>query len=84
MLDGVLMIRKQLGGLLESKYGLTYYPSKGSAFDPAVHEAISSVPRSDVKEPTVSEEFTKGYKLKDRVIRVAKVVVGMPVENQGQ
>jgi molecular chaperone GrpE len=84
MLDGVLMIRKQLGGLLETKYGLTYYPSKGSAFDPAIHEAISSVPRSDVKEPTVSEEFTKGYKLKDRVIRVAKVVVGMPVENANQ
>ncbi|HPS45380.1 MAG TPA: nucleotide exchange factor GrpE [Treponemataceae bacterium] len=84
MLDGVLMIRKQLGGLLESKYGLAYYPSKGAAFDPAIHEAISSVPRPDVKEPTVSEEFVKGYKLKDRVIRVAKVVVGMPVENQGQ
>ena len=83
MADGVTMIRKQLGGMLESKYGLAYYPSKGATFDPTIHEAIGSVPSAEVKEPTVADEFTKGYKLKDRVIRVAKVMVQMPVENQG-
>jgi molecular chaperone GrpE len=81
--DGITMIRKQLGGMLESKYGLMYYPSKGTAFDPMIHEAIGSVPSPEVKEPTVADEFVKGYKLKDRVIRVAKVMVQMPVENQG-
>ncbi len=83
MADGVAMIRKQLGGMLESKYGLAYYPSKGTSFDPMIHEAIGSVPSPEVKEPTVADEFVKGYKLKDRVIRVAKVMVQMPVENPG-
>lgn len=84
MTDGVLMIRKQLGGLLENKYGLCHYPVKGASFDPTIHEAIGSVPSADVKEPTVADEFVKGYKLKDRVIRVAKVMVQMPVENANQ
>jgi len=82
--DGVSMIRKQLGGMLESKYGLAYYPVKGAHFDPTLHEAIGSLPSPDVKEPTVSEEFTKGYKLKDRIIRVAKVMVQMPAETASQ
>lgn len=82
--DGVTMIRKQLGGMLESKYGLAYYPVKGAHFDPTLHEAIGSLPSPDVKEPTVSEEFTKGYKLKDRIIRVAKVMVSMPAETASQ
>lgn len=82
--DGVTMIRKQLGGMLESKYGLAYYPVKGAHFDPTLHEAIGSIPSPEVKEPTVLEEFTKGYKLKDRIIRVAKVMVQMPVETSNQ
>lgn len=82
--DGVTMIRKQLGGMLETKYGLAYYPVKGAHFDPTIHEAIGSLPSADVKEPTVSQEFTKGYKLKDRVIRVAKVMVSMPAETASQ
>ena len=80
--EGIGMIRNQLGSMLESKYGLTYYPSKGLAFDPNFHEAINTAVSADVKEPTVSEEFTKGYKLKDRVIRTSKVLVQMPVENK--
>jgi len=80
--DGIGMIRNQLGSMLESKYGLAYYPSKGLPFDPNFHEAINTAVSAEVKEPTVSEEFTKGYKLKDRVIRTSKVMVQMPVENK--
>ena len=82
--DGITMIRNQLGGMLETKYGLAYYPAKGEHFDPTIHEAIGTVPSADVKEPTVSDEFVKGYKLKDRVIRNAKVMVQMPAENAKQ
>ena len=80
--DGIGMIRNQLGQMLESKYGLTCYQSKGLPFDPNFHEAINTAVSPEVKEPTVSEEFTKGYKLKDRVIRTSKVMVQMPVENK--
>ena len=82
--NGVGMIRSQLGSLLENKYGLAYYPAKGASFDPMLHEAIGTIPNPGVKEPTVAEEFTKGYKLKDRIIRVSKVMVHMPVEGQSQ
>jgi molecular chaperone GrpE len=81
---GVSMIRSQLGSMLETKYGLTHYPVKGESFDPNIHEAISSIPSPDVKEPTVFDEFVPGYKLKDRVIRVAKVSVWMPCETEKQ
>jgi molecular chaperone GrpE len=82
--DGIAMIRTQLGSMLENKYGLAYFPSKGTAFDPNIHQAIGKVESPDVKEPTVAEEFVKGYKLKDRVIREAKVMVSMPVESEKQ
>lgn len=80
--EGVTMIRNQLGTMLENKYGLTYYPAKGEPFDPNVHEAIGTLPSPDVTEPTVSEEFTKGYKLKERIVRLAKVMVLMPAEKE--
>jgi molecular chaperone GrpE len=76
--DGITMIRTQMGTMLESKYGLTYYPAKGTMFDPNLHEAIGSSANPDVKEATVAEEFVKGYKLKDRIIRHAKVMVHTP------
>ena len=76
--DGITMIRTQMGTMLESKYGLTYYPAKGASFDPNLHEAIGSTANPDVKEATVAEEFVKGYKLKDRIIRHSKVMVHTP------
>lgn len=82
--DGVSMIRKQLGSLLESKYGLEYYPAKDTAFDPNIHEAIGTVPDPGVKEPTVAEEYLKGYKLRGRVIRPAKVMVKMPQDTAAE
>lgn len=76
--EGVVMIKNQMTNMLGSKYGLTYYPSKGEKFDPNIHEAVSMVQTAEVTEPTVGEEAQKGYKLKERVIRHAKVMVLMP------
>lgn len=76
--DGVQMIRGQFSTMLETKYELTYYPAKGQVFDPNIHEAIGTAVSAEITEPVVSEEFVKGYKLKDRVIRLAKVMVTMP------
>ncbi|MCP5454113.1 MAG: nucleotide exchange factor GrpE [Spirochaetaceae bacterium] len=75
--DGVGMIQKNLLSTLAGKYGLTHFESVGAAFDPNVHEAVMSEP-GDCPEPTVVEEFIKGYKLRDRVLRSAKVKVCMP------
>lgn len=75
--NGVDMTRKSLLGLLEGKYGLARFDSLGAAFDPNIHEAVMSE-YGDCAEPTVVEEFVKGYKLRDRVLRSAKVKVRMP------
>ncbi len=77
VIDGVKMINKQMHGFLESKYNLSSYCEPGDAFDPNIHEAIASVP-GPVEEPVCAEVYLKGYKLKDRVIRHAKVMVHMP------
>jgi len=76
--DGIKIIRGQLSSMLETKYELTYYVAKGQGFDPTIHEAIGTVVSSEITEPTVAQEFVKGYRLKDRVIRLAKVMVSMP------
>jgi len=80
MLDGITMIEKQLVSKLENKWGLKRYNSAGAAFDPNLHEAMLMEKSPDIQEPVVQEDFIKGYMLKDRVIRAAKVKVLMPEE----
>lgn len=77
--DGVKMISASLVGMLENKYNLASYGAVGDAFNPDEHEALRSEP-SDVESPVIKEVYLKGYKLKDRVIRNAKVSVSMPNE----
>lgn len=79
-MQGVLMIRSGLLSLLGSKYGLQYYEVQGKVFDPAIHEAVATNPSAEVTEPTVGAELQKGYKLKERVLRPAKVMVLMPAQ----
>ena len=77
-MQGVVMIRSGLLMLLESKYGLQYYEAQGQVFNPDIHEAVATNPSAEVTEPTVGAELQKGYKLKERVLRPAKVMVLMP------
>jgi molecular chaperone GrpE len=76
--EGIGMIEKRLVSQLESKWGLTRFDSAGASFDPSRHEAIMVEKNAGVKEPTVAEDFLKGFLLKDRVVRSAKVKVLMP------
>jgi molecular chaperone GrpE len=75
--DGIVLIRRQIGSVLENKYGLARFESIGKPFDPHVHEAVASEP-GEVEEPIVSLEFLPGYKLHERIVRSAKVRVKMP------
>jgi molecular chaperone GrpE len=45
--DGVLLIKRQLGSMLEAKYGLARYDSLGKPFDPNHHEAVAMVQGTD-------------------------------------
>jgi molecular chaperone GrpE len=77
LVDGVGMVKTQLVGMLENKYSLSSYCFPGDPFDPNSHEAIGST-EGDVTEPVCGEVYIKGYKLRDRVIRHAKVQVVTP------
>ena len=76
--DGIKMINKSLVKLLEDKYGLVSYGKEGDEFNPDEHEAIGRVEDEKAKKETLAQVYLKGYKLKDKVIRHAKVMVKVP------
>ena len=57
------------------KHGLEQIGAVDVPFDPARHEALGQVERDDVDENTVCQMLQKGYLLKDRLLRPAKVMV---------
>ncbi|MBO6219532.1 MAG: nucleotide exchange factor GrpE, partial [Treponema sp.] len=70
--DGIRMINKSLVSMLENKYNLVAFGKEGDAFDPDLHEAIG-MQEGKVKKEELAAVYLKGYKLKDKVIRHAKV-----------
>jgi molecular chaperone GrpE len=74
LIQGVEITYKELMKTLE-KFGLTAVEAEGENFDPSVHHAMSQVERDDVEENLVVEEYRKGYKLKDKVLRPSLVSV---------
>jgi len=70
--DGVRLVQRELQEAL-SKEGLEEIETNGH-FDPHVHEALLSQP-SDQDEGAILEVLQKGYRLGDRVLRPARVVV---------
>ena len=72
--QGVELICGQFNDVLKG-YGLAEIEAVGQPFDPKVHEALSEVPDGERAPGTVIEEMEKGYKLNDKVVRYARVVV---------
>ncbi|WP_051215535.1 nucleotide exchange factor GrpE [Granulicoccus phenolivorans] len=65
---------------LATKHGLVSYAAKGEPFDPQIHDALMQAPMPGATEPTVLDVMQQGFKLNDRVLRAARVAVGMPAE----
>lgn len=72
---GISLVTEKLHKTLE-KEGLNEIKATGTPFDSSLHEAIHSIEVEEGKKGTVLEEVEKGYRLKDKVIRYAKVIVG--------
>jgi len=70
--EGIKLVYSKFRSILAAQ-GLTEIDAKGKPFDPHLHEAVSS---QDGDEDMVIEEIQRGYKLKDRVLRPSKVIVG--------
>ncbi len=71
---GVAMIYQQLRQVMIDS-GVEEVDATGKAFDPNLHEAVSQQESADVPEGRVLQQLRKGYKLRDRLIRPATVVV---------
>lgn len=72
--EGVGMVLKQLHDVL-GRHGLEAIPAQGEPFDPNVHEAMVPVQSDDHPKDHVVEEYQRGYRLGDFVLRPAKVSV---------
>ena len=77
--DGIYLIYRKLQQLLENS-GVTPIQTEGQAFDPRFHEAVA---HAEGEEGKVISEVQRGYKLHDRVLRPAMVVVGKGRQEPG-
>lgn len=75
--DGLLMVKRHLIDALR-KNGLEPVEARGTLFDPNIHQAVQRVESADVKEDTVGDEYSRGYRLHGRLIRPAMVSVLTP------
>jgi molecular chaperone GrpE len=71
---GVSMIHQQLRAVL-TEAGIEEIDASGKPFDPNFHEAVSQQESLEVPEGTVVMQLRKGYKLRDRLLRPATVIV---------
>lgn len=78
--EGSELTLKQLLSVLE-KFNVRPVDAMGQKFDPAVHQAMSMEPRTDVEPNTVVRVFQKGYTLNERLLRPAMVVIAQAVQN---
>ena len=78
--SGLEIVQKDLLRVLTDE-GLEEIPAEGRPFDYHVHDAMASHEDPDVTEETVAEVLLKGYRLKDEVLRHAKVVVARPASD---
>ena len=73
-LDGIKLIHRKVIQMLESE-GLHKIDAIGQAFDPLQHEAVSTEDSNEVATGYILEVLRNGYKLHDRIIQPAQVVV---------
>jgi molecular chaperone GrpE len=74
MLQGVELVRRELLAVL-TKHGVEGIEAEGEAFDPNVHEALAQVEEPSVEAGRVARVLEKGYRLRDRLLRPARVMV---------
>ncbi len=74
--EGIEGVNRNMQRTLE-KIGLTPIEAMGTPFNSEIHEAVTSIPVEDEEQKEkVVDEIEKGYKLKDKVVRFSKVIVG--------
>jgi molecular chaperone GrpE len=82
LLEGVELVLRELHSVL-SKHGVTPIEALGQPFDPSLHEAMAQVPDGSQPPGTVVEVFQRGYQLRNRLLRPARVVVSKRPDDAG-
>jgi molecular chaperone GrpE len=82
LLQGVELTLKQFAETL-AKFGVTPVPSIGEPFDPAHHQAVTRLESATAPENTVVQEYQRGYRLHERILRAAMVAVAAPGAGEG-
>ena len=80
--QGVELIYNQFQDTLKG-YGLEEIGAIGQIFDPTIHEAMMEIEDKDHPPGSVVEEMEKGYKLNNKVVRPARVIVSKGGEENG-
>ena len=79
--SGINMILQQFKSAL-TEAGLEEVDATGQPFDPNLHEAVSQQETAEVPEGHVVQQLRKGYKLRDRLLRPASVIIAKkPTDN---
>jgi molecular chaperone GrpE len=74
MLQGVELVRRELLAVL-AKHGVSTIEAEGEVFDPNLHEALAQMEDDKVPAGRVGRMLQKGYRLRDRLLRPARVMV---------
>jgi len=82
LIQGVDLTLKQLTGAL-TRFHVLPVETVGRPFDPATHQAVTSVSSINIPEHHVVDEFQRGYRLHDRILRAAMVSVSTGQEQDG-
>lgn len=74
LFDGVKLIFTKFDEVLKNN-GLVAFAEKGEPFDPQMHEALMKSPHDEIPDDHIADIYEKGYRLHERIIRHAKVIV---------
>ena len=82
-IEGVKLIQRKLNGVLESE-GVTPIKAEGVMFNPLEHEALGTEDSTDHPPGYITQTLRPGYRLHDRVIRAAQVMVARAPQDPQQ
>jgi molecular chaperone GrpE len=72
--DGMKLIFVKFDQVLNTN-GLSSFAEKGEPFDPLMHEALMKIPHEEIPDDHITDIYEKGYRLHDKIIKHAKVIV---------
>jgi molecular chaperone GrpE len=81
LFEGIKLLFNKFDGVLTAN-GLVPFAAVGEPFDPQIHDALMKMPHAEIPEDHIADIHEKGYRLKDRVIKHARVIVssGKPTD----